>query len=195
MRGRTVDYSTGFCSPSEPNDERLCVPTDEPCSKPSAGTNARWISEKRRKPIRRLCPSCQCRRKHESESSSILTMSIGTQNSANRDWYIDSSCNTKSMSQSIRVLNTVEAESVPATFSLVSSHGLNRGSLPLRPKLPTTVHSTYERLTRRLDLLLYSTGGQCSVLGGGGWTSRVGGPIGGVDPVRVGSQLQVHVDV
>jgi hypothetical protein len=50
----------------------------------------------------------------------------------------------------------VEAESAPAGISLVWSHGLGRGSLPLRSRLPTTVHSTNERLTRRLDLLLYS---------------------------------------
>jgi hypothetical protein len=64
------------------------------------------------------------------------------------------------------VLSIVEVESVPARVSLVSSHGLGRGSLPLRPELPTTVHSTYERLTRRLDLLLYNTNAllECSGL-------------------------------
>jgi hypothetical protein len=51
----------------------------------------------------------------------------------------------------LRNHGTVEAESVPARISLVSSHGLGRGSLPLRPELPTIVHSTYD------DLLLYST--------------------------------------
>jgi hypothetical protein len=55
------------------------------------------------------------------------------------------------------VLSTVEAESAPAGISLVWSHVLGRGSLPLHPELPPVVHSMHERLTRRIDLLLYST--------------------------------------
>jgi hypothetical protein len=54
------------------------------------------------------------------------------------------------------IVNTVEAESAPAGISLVWSHVLGRGSLPLRPELPPVVHSTHERLTRRLDLLLHN---------------------------------------
>jgi hypothetical protein len=51
----------------------------------------------------------------------------------------------------------VEVESAPARISLVPSHGLGRGSLPLRPELAPVVHSTHERLTRRFDFLLYNT--------------------------------------
>jgi hypothetical protein len=41
-----------------------------------------------------------------------------------------------------RYLHIVEAESVPAAFSLVSSCELGRGSLPLRPELlPLYVHT------------------------------------------------------
>jgi hypothetical protein len=55
-------------------------------------------------------------------------------------------------------LYIVEAESAPDGISLVWSHVLGRGSLPLCPELPPVVHvhSTHERLTRRLDLLLYN---------------------------------------
>ena len=50
--------------------------------------------------------------------------------------------------------NTVEAESAPAGISLVWSHVLGRGGLPLRPELPSVVHRTYEKLPRRLHLYL-----------------------------------------
>ena len=51
----------------------------------------------------------------------------------------------------------MEAESAPAAVSLVQSHVLGRGSLPLRPELPPVVHRTHERLTRRLRILLHNT--------------------------------------
>ena len=52
--------------------------------------------------------------------------------------------------------SVVEAGSLPAAFSLVWSHVLGRGSLPLRPELPSIVYRTHERLTRRRHLPLHS---------------------------------------
>jgi hypothetical protein len=51
----------------------------------------------------------------------------------------------------------VEVESMLAQISLVLSYKLGRGSLPLRPELPTIIHSIHKRLTYQLNLLLYNS--------------------------------------
>ena len=80
----------------------------------------------------------------------------------------------------------VEAESAPDEISLVWSHVLGRGNLPLRPELSFLYGGHTTALTRRLHLLL----SQCVTLAGLGYRSvtvSVVAGVGGTDRFFVSS--------